>query len=103
MKNYVFRQKVKSLLSFLCILILLPYVVTVFVNGSKLPSTKSAAAYIDYIGEERQQQVLWEEYFIGVLAKEISADCEPETLKAQAVILRTKATRSPWITGPGRN
>ena len=35
-------------------------------------------------------QVPWEEYFIGIMGKEISADAEMELLKAQAVLLRTK-------------
>lgn len=90
MEKYIFRQKVKSLLSFLCILVLLPYVVTVFMNGSKITSAGNVkAAYIYFNNGERQQQVLWEEYFVGVLAKEIAADIELEALKAQAVILRT--------------
>lgn len=90
MRNYVFRQKVKSLLSFLCILILLPYIITVFVNGSKIADQNGQqATYVYYVNGEQSHQVLWEEYFIGVLAKEIAADAELEAVKAQAVILRT--------------
>lgn len=90
MRKYMFRQKVKALLSFLCILILLPYIVTVFLNGSDLSDPgKIRAAYVRYTDGSQVRQVLWEEYFVGVMAKEISAECELETLKAQAVVLRT--------------
>ena len=90
MRKYVFGQKVKSLLSFLCILILLPYVITVFMNGSRIAASGNVqAAYVYCEDGGRMHQVLWEEYFVGALAKEIPAENEMEALKAQAVILRT--------------
>lgn len=89
------RQKVKTICSFLIILILLPYIVAVFVNGGDMEVIgKSNGAYVQVKktvkdGEEQVIQVPWEEYFIGVLAKEMPETYEEEALKAQAIVIRT--------------
>lgn len=89
-------QKVKSAGAFLSIMILLPYVITVFVHGADMEvSGKAAAEYIDVEtvnerGEKQVLQVPWEEYFMGVLAKEMPETYEPEALKVQAVLVRTQ-------------
>ena len=56
------------------IIILLPYVVTVFIHGTKVNSKDAG----------------WEEYLLGELAEEISGASDPEAVKAQGVIARTK-------------
>ena len=68
------RQKGHFFISILIIIIFLPYVVTVFIHG-----TKGNAAETD-----------WEEYLFGELVEEISGDSDLEAVKAQAVIARTK-------------
>lgn len=89
------RQKAKTICSFLIILILLPYVVAVFVNGADMEVIgKNSGAYVKVKkaaedGTEQIIEVPWEEYFIGVMAKDISETYEDEALKAQAVIIRT--------------
>lgn len=91
------RQKVKTFFSFLIILILLPYIVAVFVNGGNMEVIgKNGGAFVQVktaaeSGESEDQviQVPWEEYFIGVLAKEMPETCETEALKAQAIVIRT--------------
>lgn len=89
------NQKLKSAVSFLVILLLLPYVVTVFVNGADMEAAgKGSSTYIqvksqDKNGNEIIADLPWEEYFIGVMAKEIPGSYEPEALKAQAVTVRT--------------
>lgn len=121
-------QKLKTFGSFCLIMLLLPYIVTVFVHGkdfeslgkkeevyvnvkkTKAPSVlsqlesrsgtveTSAAENVSGAGsggagqeaETEIVQVPWEEYFIGIMGKEIPADAEIELLKAQAVLLRTK-------------
>lgn len=68
------RQRGHFFVSIIIIIILLPYVVTVFIHG-----TKGNKADTD-----------WEDYLLGELAEEISGDSELEAVKAQAVIARTK-------------
>lgn len=121
-------QKLKTFGSFCLIMLLLPYIVTVFVHGKdfeslgkkeevyvnvKRPKAPSVLSQLESrsgtvetsaaenvsgagnVGTDREAeteivQVPWEEYFIGIMGKEISADAEIELLKAQAVLLRTK-------------
>lgn len=89
------RQKIKSFFSFLSILLLLPYIMTVFINGVNLEVIgMGAGPYVkaertDQNGEEEVQTVAWKEYFSGVLAKTIPITYEIEAIKAQAVVLRT--------------
>lgn len=67
-------QKIKKLCAVLIIIILLPYIITIFMNGQSMESNQNTAL---------------DDYCIGVLAKEVSSDYEDEMLKAQAVIVRT--------------
>lgn len=121
-------QKLKTFGSFCLIMLLLPYIVTVFVHGKdfeslgkkeevyvnvKKPKASSGLSQLQnksgtietnaaenvsgaWYGQEDREpeteivQVPWEEYFIGIMGKEIPADAEMELLKAQAVMLRTK-------------
>lgn len=94
------RQKAKTACSFLIILILLPYIVAIFVNGADMKVIgKNVSTYVQVKqtatdGKEQIIEVPWEEYFIGVLAKEMPETYEEETLKAQAVLIRTNFYRS---------
>lgn len=67
-------QKLKRIGAILIIIILLPYITTIFINGDNIETTDNSAL---------------DEYCIGILAKEVSSDYEEEMLKAQAVIVRT--------------
>lgn len=93
-QHYV-RQKVKAVGSFLLILFLLPYVAAVFINGADMEAAgDNSSAYVEVErisedGEKSTAKVLWEEYFIGVMAKEMPETYKIEALKAQAVLLRT--------------
>jgi len=69
-----FLRKIKKAVSVLLILILLPYIITIFMNGGDVRTS--------------QDQAL-DDYCIGILSKEVSSDYEEEMLKAQAVIVRT--------------
>lgn len=71
-------RKIKKLGAFLIIIILLPYIVTLFVNGESV---------------QTEQESLLDEYCIETLAKEVSSDYEDEIIKAQAVIVRTTVYR----------
>ena len=67
-------QKIKKGFSIFLIIVLLPYVITIFINGKTLETEQTSAL---------------DDYCIRVLAKEVSSDYEEEMLKAQAVIVRT--------------
>ena len=67
-------QRLKKLGAIAIIVILLPYIITIFINGESI---------------ETDQHSALDDYCIGVLAKEVSSDYEEEMLKAQAVIVRT--------------
>ena len=69
-------RKVKSIFAVLTIVILLPYIVTIFINGRKVGKNE-----------------LLKQHCIGVLAKEVSSDYEEEMLKVQAIIVRTTVYR----------
>lgn len=72
-------RKLKKILAVLTILVLFPYIVTVFANGKSVNSSK----------ETDKKDVLLKEHGIGLLAKEVSADYEEEMLKVQALLVRT--------------
>lgn len=99
MSRYILKQKMKSFFSFLIILILFPYIVSVFVNGAqtRLGSAENAP-YVTVKtkrpdGGEQLSEVKWAEYLTGILAKEMPGDYEAEALKAQAVLIRTSLYR----------
>lgn len=86
-----YGRKRRKLLWGALAVILLPYIVTVFINGPAVFT--SAEAGKDYLLVEvdgKQEEVPVEEYAIGVLAREIPVTYEKETLEAQAILLRTK-------------
>lgn len=128
MRQKAVWQKLKSFGSFCLILLLLPYIVTVFVHGkdfkanrdigtiyvnvkrakgtagfTQIESTLDMVGMGSATGSGRYQEVNsnaaddslivevpWEEYFVGILAREVPADADTEFLKAQAVLVRTK-------------
>ena len=80
---------------FFIIIVLLPYVITVFVNGNGVLKLQQAdSPYISVERDGKLKEMSLDEYGISVLAKEISADMSEETLKAQAVLIRTSIFKS---------
>lgn len=82
---------------FFIIIILLPYIITVFVNGQGVTMGVDLTGNTPYVNVETdksQKKISLEEYGIGVLAKEIDAKSEPEALMAQAVLIRTSIYKS---------
>ena len=67
-------QRFKKMGALLIIIILLPYIITIFINGENIDASQDTAL---------------DEYCIGVLAQEVSSDHEDEMLKVQAVVVRT--------------
>ena len=72
-------QRIKKAFAILIIIVLLPYIITIFINGKKVESTK----------ETDGMNVLLRDHCISVLAKEVSEDYEEEMLKVQAILVRT--------------
>ena len=80
---------------FAAILILLPYVVTILLNGrSSLAQENGTSPYVSVKSDEKTRKISLDEYGIGILAKEIEADVGEEALKAQAVLIRTSIYKS---------
>ena len=76
----------------LFLLIALPYVITIFINGPSgltAPKQKETEVSVQSGGNDRMTTMSLDAYGMGVLAKEISMDMDIETIKAQAVIVRT--------------
>ena len=97
MSFYSAKKKIKNIAAFLIILIFLPYVVSIFVNGKDVNLQNGSGhftikvARTDPDGTELDLDLDWEEYLIGVLAYEMPESYELEALKAQAVCARTYA------------
>ena len=68
-------QRIKKVISILLIIILLPCIITIFINGKDI---------------KKQQVSMLDEYCIGVLSKEVTSDYHDEMLKAQAILVRTE-------------
>lgn len=100
MGQKTFRQSFKSVLSFILILLLLPYVVTVFMHGAGMEVSGqelNSAVNVRVTQEDGSEQTIavpWEEFFLGALAREIPENSELEFVKAQAVLLRTNIYRT---------
>lgn len=88
------KRKVKRVLATAVILMLLPYIVTVFMNGSGIGvSVDAGDNYVRVQTATGMAKILLDEYGIGVLAREISMDDELEAVKAQAIVVRTSLYR----------
>lgn len=86
------KEKYKKMTSVLIIIVLLPYILTVFIKGEGILVVQSTLintqVQVKLDGEVKS--VTWEEYLIGILAKEIPQEYSLEAMKAQAVIIRTR-------------
>lgn len=116
------RQKFKQFGYYLIIIVLLPYVITVFINGPSIATSSHVdgtyvkvrlgegqtaeeagkAAESDEGAEEKSgafreeggiAELPIEDYCIGIMAKEVLPGYEKEMLKAQAVLVRTEVYR----------
>ena len=88
------RQKLKRWGSTLFVMVLLPYIITVFINGPvQVASTTIEETEIYVKTESGQILMSMKDIGIGMLAKEIPASFEKEALKAQAVLVRTRLYR----------
>lgn len=81
-------EKIKTILALLIIIVLLPVVLTFFMQSGKiqLPNFMDQLIKDPQEGEAEEEAT---EVLTGILAGQISMDFEPEVLKAQAVLVRT--------------
>lgn len=85
-----FWQKIKKMSAVTLIIILLPYIITIFMNGKDIETNQNGQSKKIRVREESGEiDIALDEYCIGVLAKQVSSDYELQMLKAQAVIVRT--------------
>ncbi len=84
------RERLKRFMCYLIIIVLLPYIVTVFINGAgEVSSSNVDGIYVKVKTDAGTADMPIEEYCIGILAKEIPADYKKEALKAQSILIRT--------------
>lgn len=84
------HHKIKTFMCYLSIIVLLPYIITVFLNGPSLVSSSNVdSRYVEVKSDSGTIQLPVDEYCIGILAKVIPADYDKEALKAQAILVRT--------------
>ena len=86
------RQKLKKMGCYIIIIVLLPYVVTVFLNGPSIETAAPADEMEVMVKQgEKEIQLPLDEYGIGMMAKEISAYYEEEAIQFQAILCRFAA------------
>lgn len=95
MRKYTAGRMVRSAAVFVLMLLLFPYIVSVFVNGA---GADEKPFYVrvrteDGAGNETVAEAAWPEYLAGILALEMPEGCEAETAKALAVLIRTRLYR----------
>lgn len=92
------RQRLKQFGCYLIIIVLLPYIVTVFINGPSMVSSSHVdQTYVKVKAnedeEDKTMEIPIEDYCIGIMAREILPSYEKEALKAQAILVRTDVYR----------
>ena len=95
------HQRYGQLFSTVVAIILLPYIITVFINGpAVLTGAEVGEEYLFVEVDGKSREIPVEEYAIGILAREIPVTYEKEALEAQAVMLRTRMYKQ--ITEEGK-
>lgn len=97
------KERHKKIFSVFVIIILLPYVLMVFIKGEgAFPMSSSGGNdMVQVLVNDEIIDISWEEYLIGLLAKEIPYEYELEAMKAQAIIIRTRLAieSEAWTDG----
>ncbi len=104
MDRYTIEQKMKSAAAFLVIIILLPYIISVFVNGADAAAGESSVFYVKVKVPDTEEadgiaEIGWTDCLAGILAKEVPEDFGEEAMKAQAVVIRTQIYRELESSG----
>lgn len=104
MDRYTIEQKMKSAAAFLVIIILLPYIISVFVNGADAAAGEGSVFYVRVKVPDTEEadgiaEIGWTDCLAGILAKEVPEDFGEEAMKAQAVVIRTQIYRELESSG----
>lgn len=104
MDRYAIEQKMKSAAAFLVIIILLPYIISVFVNGADAAAGEGSVFYVKVKVPDTEEadgiaEIGWTDCLAGILAKEVPEDFGEEAMKAQAVVIRTQIYRELESSG----
>ena len=84
------KRFMKQAVCVFLIIMILPYIVTLFMNGNGvLKVTRADSPYVTVERDGAKKELSLDEYGISVLAKEIDGNVSTETLKAQAILIRT--------------
>ena len=93
------EKKLNRFMHILVILFLLPYIVTVFINGKNVNTERNMEdPYFTVTLNGKQKEVRKEDYLAGLIVKEIDPFYSEEAVKAQAVITRTNLYRKKEYT-----
>ena len=94
------RYKLDKLGCYVLIIVLLPYIITVFMNGPVIASSMDVEETSVKVKVEREEmsdtdyiEMSIKDYGIGILAREIPVSYNAECIKAQAIIVRTRLYR----------
>lgn len=88
------KKKCRTICIVLFAFLLLPYIVTVLINGKSIDGNgDNSPFYVKVQVGDMEKKVLWDEYLTGVVAKEIQPDYHEEMLKVQTIITRTNLYR----------
>ena len=104
MDRYTIEQKMKYAAAFLVIIILLPYIISVFVNGADAAAGEGSVFYVKVKVPDTEEadgiaEIGWTDCLAGILAKEVPEDFGEEAMKAQAVVIRTQIYRELESSG----
>lgn len=86
------RERSKRIISIAIIVVLLPYILTVFIKGEGAFPVQSSMVNTEVLVNVNgvETSVSWEMYLVGLLAKEIPEEYSLEAMKAQSVIIQTR-------------
>lgn len=83
------KEKIRIVVSFLIVIFLFPYVMTVFMQGTTVEGESVGEDATEALSvEESTEEENTGDLLTSILAKEISVNSEEEAIKAQAVIVR---------------
>lgn len=86
------KEKIKNILALTLLLLLLPYVITVFMSGKLRQASLDPGNMDTFISVEtdgKVKEINFEDYVAGVTALQIPSGYEPEAIKSQMIIVRT--------------
>lgn len=87
------RYKMTYILFLLFLLTTIPYIITIYINKQNKKIIQFESYDSGYKIQEKDRNIDLESYLLKILPGQISMDQEEETIKCQAVILRTDMVR----------